>query len=67
MTYAGFPGSLAGKEYAWNAGDLDSIPGWDDPLERSWQPTLVFLPGESPWTEESGRLRSMRLQRVRQD
>ena len=23
---------------------------WDDSLEeRVWQPTLVFLPGESPW------------------
>ena len=27
--------------------------GWEDPLEeRAWQPTPVFLPGESPWTEE---------------
>ena len=23
-----------------------------------WQPTQVFFPGESPWTEESGRLQS---------
>ena len=45
--FLGFPGGSDGKEYAWNAGDLDSIPGWEDPLERSWQPTLVFLPGES--------------------
>ena len=21
--------------------------GWKDPLEEAWQPTLVFLPGES--------------------
>ena len=21
--------------------------GWEDPLERAWQPTPVFLPGES--------------------
>ena len=21
--------------------------GWEDPLERKWQPTPVFLPGES--------------------
>ena len=34
---------------------------------RPWQPTPVFLPGESPWTEEPGRLQSMGLQRVRQD
>ena len=26
---------------------------------RAWQPTPVFLPGESPWTEEPGGLQSM--------
>ena len=31
---------------------------------RAWQPTPVFLPGESPWTEEPGGLQSMGLQRV---
>ena len=25
---------------------------------RKWQPTPVFLPGESPWTEEPGGLQS---------
>ena len=34
---------------------------------RTWQPTPVYLPGESPWTEEPGGLQSMRLQRVGQD
>ena len=28
------------------------------PWSRKWQPTTVFLPGESPWTEEPGRLQS---------
>ena len=23
-------------------------------IRRAWQPTPVFLPGESPWTEERG-------------
>jgi len=23
------------------------------PWRRAWQPTPVFLPGESPWTEEA--------------
>ena len=32
---------------------VGKIPWW-----RAWQPTPVFLPGESPWTEESGRLLS---------
>ena len=37
------------------------------PWRRAWQPTPVFLPGESPWTEEPGGLQSMRWQRVRHD
>ena len=37
------------------------------PWRRAWQPTPVFLPGESPWTEESGGLQSMWLQRIRHD
>jgi len=32
---------------------------------RAWQPTPVFLPGESPWVEEPGGLQSMGLQRIR--
>ena len=39
--------------------------GGEDPLEEAWQPTPVFLPGESPWTEEPGGLQSMASQRVR--
>ena len=34
------------------------------PWRRKWQTTAVFLPGKFPWTEEPGRLQSMRLQRV---
>ena len=30
-----------------------------------WQPTPVFLPGESPWTEEPGGLQSKWSQRIR--
>ena len=30
---------------------------------RAWQPTPVFLLGESPWTEKPGRLQSMGSQR----
>ena len=30
-----------------NAGDASSIPGQEDPLERKWQSTLVFLSGKS--------------------
>ena len=37
------------------------------PWGREWQPTPVFLPRESPWTEESGGLQSIGWQRVRYD
>ena len=37
------------------------------PWRRAQQPTLVFLPAESPWTEESGGLVSMGSQRVGYD
>ena len=33
-----------------NAGDVrdaGSITGWEDALDEGWQPTPVFLPGES--------------------
>ena len=43
-----FPGSSAGKESACKAGDAGSIPGLGtSPWRRKWQPTPVFLPGES--------------------
>ena len=42
--------------------------GWKDPLEgREWQATPSFLPGESPWTEESGGLQTTVWQRVGHD
>ena len=66
---------LAMQEKTW----VRSV-GWENPLEkgipthtsilawrRAYQPTLVFLPGESPWTEKPGVLQSTRLQRVGHD
>ena len=41
--------------------------GWEDPWRRAWQPTPVFLPGESPGTEEPGGLQSLLSQRVGHD
>ena len=37
--------------------------GWKILWRRAWQPTPVFLPGESPWTEEPGGLLSTGSQR----
>ena len=53
----GFLGGSDSKESTCNAGR----PGFDPwvrkiPWKRAWQPTSVYLPGESPWTEEPGRL-----------
>ena len=47
-------------------------PGFDPwvgkiPWRKAWQPTPVFMPGESSWTEEPGRLQSMWSQRVGHD
>ena len=47
-------------------------PGFDPWVEkiawrRTWLLTPVFLPGESPKTEEPGRLQSVRSQGVRHD
>ena len=42
---------------------------WDGkiPCRRAWQPTPVFLRGESSWTEEPGGLQSIGSQRVGHD
>ena len=46
--FLGFPGGSEVKASACNAGDLGSIPGSGRfPWRRKWQPTPVFLPGES--------------------
>ena len=46
-----------------NAGDMGSIPGWEDPLEREMVTHSSFLTWEVPWTEEAGKLQSMGLQK----
>ena len=45
---SGFPGGSDGKESACNVGDSGLIP-WVGKISwrRKWQPTPVFLPGES--------------------
>ena len=41
--------------------------GWEDPLEWEMVTHSSILAWKIPWTEESGRLQSMGLQRVRHD
>ena len=52
----GFPGSSAGKEPECNVRDLGLIPCWEDPLGEGMatHSSILFSPGESPWTEEPG-------------
>ena len=71
MEALGLPGSTVVENPPANAGDAGdtvSIPGSRRfPWRRVWLPTPVFLPGESPWTEEPGRLQPMGSQRVGHD
>ena len=61
----GFPSGSDSKESACNMGDLGLIPGLGRSPGGEWQPTPVFLPGESPGTEKPGRLQSMGSQNIR--
>ena len=54
----GFPGSSVGKESTCIAGDLGSILGWEDPLEKGMA-THSSIP---PW-----KIQSVRSQKIRQD
>ena len=53
--------ALMGKHPLASAGDTrikGSVPGGEIHWRRAWQPTPIFMPGESLWTEEPGGLRS---------
>ena len=46
-------------------GDVGSFPGSErSPGGGHGKPTPVFLPGESPWTEDPDGLQSIESQRV---
>ena len=59
----GFPGGTGGKEPACQCRrhKRPRFHPWVGkiPWRRSWQPTPVFFPGESPWTEKPGGLQSI--------
>ena len=56
-----FPGGLAGKESACNAGDLCLMPGEGNGYPLAWS----ILAWRILWTEEPGGLQAMGSQRVR--
>ena len=41
--------------------------GWEDPLEKGMATDSSILVWRIPWTEDSGELQSVGLQRVRTD
>ena len=53
------------KASACNTGDLGSILGWEDPLEKEMATHSSTLVCRIPWTEEPGGLQFMGSQRVR--
>ena len=66
----GFPGGASGKEPPANAGDtrdVNSILSQEDPLEEGMATHSRILTWRIPWTEESGGLQSIGLQRVGHD
>ena len=46
---AGFPCGSAVKKSACNVGDLDSIPGWEDPMEKGMAMHSSILAWRIPW------------------
>ena len=61
----GLPRGLSGKEPACQCRRSDfSLWIGKIPWRKKWQPTPVFLPGESPQTEQPGGLQFMGSQRV---
>ena len=62
-----FPSGSDGKEFTCSVGDLDSIPGAEDSLEREMATHSSILAWKIPWTDEPCRIESMGSQRVRHD
>ena len=52
----GFPGGSDVKESAFSEGDLGSIPGSEDPLEKEMAAHSSTIAWKTPWTEKPGRL-----------
>ena len=65
MTLLKCPGGSDGKVSAHNAGDLGSISGWEDLLEKEMAIHSSTLAWKILWMEECNRLQSTGSQRVR--
>ena len=67
MQFMGFPGGSDGKESTCNAGNPGSIPGLGISTGEGMATHSSILAWKIPSMEETGRLQSMGLQRVRDD
>ena len=63
----GFPDNSVVMNPPANAGDLGSILGREDALEKGMATHSSIRAWRIPWTEESGRLQSIGWQRVGYD
>ena len=67
----GFPGDAEVKNLPASERNARDVKfwslGWEDTLEKEMAIHSSILAWRIPWTEESGELQSMELQRVRQD
>ena len=58
LVFKGFPGGAEVKASACNVGDLGSILGQEDPLEKEMATHSSILAWRIPWREELGGLQS---------
>ena len=65
--FLGFPGGSDNKESACSGGDPDLIPGLGRSPGNGKATHSSIFAWRIPWTEETGGLQSMGLQRVRHD
>ena len=63
----GFPGGSDSKKSAFNVGDVGSIPGWEDPLEKGMATYSSIIAWKIPWAEETCGLWSTGSQSVGHD
>ena len=63
----GFPGGADGRASAPMQETQVQSLGWENPLEKGIAARSCILTWRIPWTEESGGLQSMGLQRAAHD
>ena len=60
----GFLGVSVVKNLPNSVGDTVLSLGWEDPLEKGMATHCIILAWEIPWTDETGGMQSMGLQKI---